>query len=396
MPKFDYTHDVATLRYKIASDPTLIKYWANIANSLGYAWCAGTKSNIPGEDFSVKLLDPRTNIYEISANKRDGDPFMDGNTYYRSGERLKMQISDFALLIDPVTISYGTPMITSMTPLNMGTFCVINDSDTAADMSYTFHFEVSSSTSHTSEYSFTEGFELKQKWNAGIPGLGAAETEFTFKFDATQGWSNTTESGTSNYQDFSINVQVPPQSKRPIQLYAIRTQSSVDYSAKAVYNYNIKMNNFLAASWNARADHTGDRPYEPFTFGRVNDKADDLSAVEHLIDLYGHKDIPGYTRFHGETCWDWKSAVEKHPELEGYVKALQTDLPAIDFTGKFTKVDGVNAQFVVGDAVPLDKDIPNIITETSSSLFYQNKENRGVKLTGIYDVKNKSNNLLKN
>jgi len=347
--------DEATNRYNIASDPKMISNWANLANSLGYGWCGGTASQYVGNDFSVSAVSGDSTKYSINANYRDSDPHKDG---YRSNERLKMTMSNFTVQIDPNTITYGSPVITSLNPIDVGTYYVVNSGSSPVVMTKGFNTQLTSSVTHTTTYSFTEGFSLKQKWNAGIPGLGAQETEFTFNFSATQGWSDASTTTNLTSETEQVQVQVPPKSKVPITLVAARTQSNVSYTATATYGYSIELNNFLAYTWNARVDHPQDRPYQRFTFG-----TDRLNAIEHLVDLYDHRGISGYN-----TKWDWQSALTRHSELDALITSMKTDLPTIPFTGNFQNVYGSSVTYKVGDAIPLVSS-DNIENTNSSRLL---------------------------
>ncbi len=48
------------------------------------------------------------------------------------------------------------------------------------------NYSLASTASHTSSYSFTEGFKLQEKFKAGVPFVASEEASIEFNFAATQ------------------------------------------------------------------------------------------------------------------------------------------------------------------------------------------------------------------
>lgn len=338
MPNLGPTKDFSDAKYKMSTNQTLISNWALLAHNLGYAWCGGTNSEYVGEDFSTKFLSPSS--YEIRANYRSGDPYASG---YDADKRLVMTMSDMNVLIDPSKIQYSTPMIITLNPESIGVYYIENAGPSPITASRAFTYQLSSTVSHTSSYSFTEGMSLKQKWNVGIPGLGGNETEFEFNFSATQGWSDTSTKQITKTDELGVSVTVPANSKVGINLFAAQTKSEVNYQATAIYNYKMDLNSFMRWSGNARLDHPKDRPMFNFTFG-----TEAMSALEHLSDLYEHNYIDGYNK-----TWDWRGIEDKSSNIKSLIEGMVNDPVSFSFKGKFQNIFGTSVTYRIMPPEPL-------------------------------------------
>lgn len=90
--------DEETLKYRVASDPTVISRLAVLADALGFAWCGGTRREYVGEDFDITKSDDR---YVLQAHYDANDPHAGG---YMSDKRLRITLSNFRISVDAATM----------------------------------------------------------------------------------------------------------------------------------------------------------------------------------------------------------------------------------------------------------------------------------------------------
>jgi hypothetical protein len=328
--------DAESLKYALASNPTIINRLARLANDLGYAWCGGTATPYVGQDFHV-YRDWNGN-YVMQARYNEDDPYADG---YWADKRLKITLSNFKLLIDPSTLTYGAPLTTSLEPIAVAQGYATNPNPTESTMTVTLIDQHTDSYTHTTSNSFTEGFKFSIKNKAEVPLFGSSELTTEFSFSATQGWSdsNTTTSVTGVTSAYA--ARVPPRSKKLITLMGFRTSSQVYYSGLAYLSFNITFDGFLRYSGNAHTSHPTDRPFHSVTFGN-----DTISGLQHILDQYDHRHIPNYSQWD----WNWVNAFDANtPALMNFFRQGIT----APLTGRFSGVRGTYSDFVEGPALPL-------------------------------------------
>jgi hypothetical protein len=328
--------DLEGLKFKAASDPTVIKNLASFADMLGFAWCGGTRANSAGEDFDVSRNSDGT--YAVNAHYGSSDPFADG---YMADQRLKMTISNFRIAIDPATFVYGAPTITSLTPISLDTALARNLSDTESTIG------VSLSTSHTDTYShetnvsFTEGVKIAIKNAAEVPFFGSSEVTTEFSFSSTQGWKDTNTTADVVGTTLTYQARVPAQSQKLITLVGSRTRSNISYTAVANVTFDVSFYGFLRYTGNANINHPTDRPFITQSFNSGG-----LSGLEAIVDLYDHSFIGG-----GDWDWDWIKAFAGGSL--GSTMAFFRHGISVPLDGKFTGVIGTNVTFTEGAVQPL-------------------------------------------
>ena len=350
------TETLEQATYYVASQPDIIRSWAYIAHHLGYGWCAGTKSNAVGGDFGTRRVGPQK--YEAYANYDPADPIPASHPKWQT--RLKMTFDNVTRCIDTSTMEFKKPIVKKLQPRLSSDYFIYNYTDKEVTGTDSIDVEISSTTSHTSQSSFKEGFSIKQKWQAGIPGLGASETELQFNFEATQGWSNT-ESTTKTMKNIRTSTfTIPPRSKIRVEVFVHETSRTVRYSAKASYDYHVSLHGFLRYDWNAKRKDTIfknvkhgtysviDRPIYVHTFGNK-----ELSAAEQFIDSAQHAHIENY-----DPAWDW-GALKNHPESKGifyWPPQIASNIPEKTFEGEFKNVYGTSVFHKIRSPEPLSRE----------------------------------------
>ncbi|AEB77455.1 aerolysin family beta-barrel pore-forming toxin [Clostridium botulinum] len=335
--------DNEDLKAKIIQDSKFIDNWASIAHSLGFGWCGGTASQSIGEDFEFRREEEEGGkvSYTLTARYNSNDPYAEG---YRANERLCMKISNVRFVVEPNSIKLGKPKITKLTPLDSQSFEVINPNKTDAKLSGGFNYITTKTTSKTENFRFGEKIGVKTSFKIGIPSIVDSKVETSFEVSADQGWSNTNSNVETKQASTTYMSTVAPQSKKRIFLDVLATQSDVPYEGKIYMEYDIEFFGFLRYTGNARKDHTEDRPYVSFKFGGKNG----MSAVEHLKDLYKHRNINGYSQ------WDWKWVDDN---VKGIFQPSYEDLTTNHnggvISGVFTSVNGTRASIREGNAVAL-------------------------------------------
>lgn len=361
MPKLKTRSDRDLVFNELAHDDLTVKRWAYIANSLGYAWCGGTKTEIVGEDFSVKKNGTQ---YEINANYHKHDPYSKGD---KARDRLKMTMRNIKHSFEPDSIKFGEVEHQEMEPKMLGVHYLENRSSALAKLTASYGYSLSTSTAHNTNYSFSEGVDFGQDFNFGLPeGPMKYSIKYNIKLNATQGWFNTkTEQETQN-NTVTASVDVNPGKRAPIYLYAVRTKSTVSYDATVNFNYLMTLNGFMRYKGNAQQKHPKNRPSFPFTFGESVKHPDvfkpNKSAVEHLHDLYSKRGIEGYNR-----DWDWAWVDKNFPQTKDVINELYTDKPCMEFQGKFESIFGENVTFEIGKEEDItEKDNVESVTAYSS------------------------------
>lgn len=297
--------DEEDLKYKIFSDPEFIKSYATLAHKLGFGWCGGTKSQYVGEDFSVMK---QGDDYTIKANYNSNDPYASG---YWADKRLSMKVSNIRFYMNPETLQMGKGKVTETKEMAAGSFNLDNHDRTSTDkVTSGITYQIATMGSHATTYKFTEALGLKQsfKQKVTVPLFAETEstTEFSFNFTAEQGWTDTESTTKTTTLSTSYTGDVPPQSRRPVQLIALTNKSEVPYSADIYVEYTLTLSGFMRWGGNARTDHPTNRPWEDFTLGKVDGNGNIVkSAAEDLFDQFDHKDIPGYSK------WDWNQVLRE-------------------------------------------------------------------------------------
>ncbi|MFP2904909.1 aerolysin family beta-barrel pore-forming toxin [Pyxidicoccus sp. 3LFB2] len=324
-----------SLKYALASNPTIISHLARLANDLGYAWCGGTRSQYVGQDFDVYK---DGNNYVMQAHYNPDDPYAGG---YWADSRLKITLSNFKLLIDPSTLTYGAPLTESLDPIAVAQTYASNSSTTESTMGVKLTDQHTDSYTHTTSTSFTEGFKFSIKNKAEVPLFGSSELTTEFSFSSTQGWtdSNTTTHVTGVETNYS--VRVPARSKKLITMIGYRTASQVYYSGLAYLSFDVTFHGFLRHSGNAHTSHPTNRPFHTVTFGGEN-----ISGLQDIVQQYDFRHIPNYSQWD----WNWVNSFDSYaPSMMNFFRQGIT----APITGRFSGVKGTYTDFREGEAQPL-------------------------------------------
>lgn len=365
--------------YEISKDPFFVEKWSYVAHHLGYGWCAGTGSEYVGKDFSSRRISPLT--YKTSANFNPDHPKPDSHPLWDT--RLNMTFSDFNFHIPHNKIRFSEPEIRLLEPQYSGTLEAINYSNEETTANFNITSTLTNSVTHTTSHNLKHGYNLKQKWTAGIPGLGAAETEMQITFEATHGWSDATMDLNTISSNSTSTITLAPRTRKSINLYMMKTQNKVSYHAYALYEYHVTLNGFLRYNWNARRHENGHhvlgRPIETYTFG-----TEQLNAIEHLVDSSSHWYINNY-----DPVWAWDACRIPTAENDSRcifqsIDKLQNNPPAKKITGVFKNVYGTRVQSTF---MPSE-----VLTPDEMSQFHRQQRN-GIVLGNSNRTFNPSNQI---
>ena len=324
--------DEEELKANIIQNQKFIKNWANVADEIGFAWCGGTKGKYVGDDFGfTRTTENGKPIYILKANYNSNDPYAEG---YRRNETLEMKISNVKFFVDPSTIEFGKTKIIEEKPVVASSAYATNSGSTEDSVGMNFNYSSTVSSSKTDNFKFSEGIGVKTTFQTGVPFLFEGKVETSFNFSAEQGWSNTIGESKTTSVGTQYTAKVPAKSKRLIELVSVQRKSEVPYSAKMYMQYDITFNGFLKWSGNAHKDHPDYRPTVSVTFGGKNN----MSASEHILDMYKHRNINGYSD------WDWNWLINK--KGQSYVDNIIDSVSKVNYggilTGVFTGVDGTH------------------------------------------------------
>jgi len=289
---YQITHftDVEDLKYKVASDPTIIKKLAMFAHILGFGWCGGTQTGHVGEGFDISkvgAVDGSAAGYLLKAHYNARDPHAGG---YMANTRLSMTLSNFNIFIDPATFVYGRPVVSTMQPEIIDTYPAINKGDSDDSMAVDFQYQRSKTIAHNTSWAITGGITVGAEGKAEVPFVAGGSVKAEVKLEVEHGWEDSESTTYSATETKQYSGTIPKKHRRLITLMVVNTKSEVVYSADLIIRFDVTFNGFLMNSGNARVDHSPNRPLATIKFG--NNK---LSAFAHILDMYDHRNIPRYS-----------------------------------------------------------------------------------------------------
>lgn len=329
--------DVENLKYRVASDPTLIRNLAYFAHYLGFAWCGGTQSPYIGHNFDV--FRNSDGSYSMNAHYNSNDPYADGDSAHK---RLKIRLKNFRVTIDPSTFAYEDPVQTELTPIVLDEGYATNPSGTDSMISVALSSSHTETYSHETSVSLTLGVTVGITASASVPFGGGVEASTEFSFSTSQGWTSSTTTSEVVGTEWTYTAQVPAQSRKRITLLATRSKSDVSYTANAHVSFDIELEGFLRSSGNARSDHPTHRPTVTATFGSSN-----MPGFDAILDQYDHSHIPGYSGWD----WDWIKAIG-YPNM-GYLMGYFRRGITVPLSGEFSGVMGTTVFFQESVEQPL-------------------------------------------
>ncbi|KGM93200.1 aerolysin family beta-barrel pore-forming toxin (plasmid) [Clostridium botulinum] len=366
--------DNEDLKAKIIQDSTFIHNWASVADSMGFAWCGGTALPDVGDDFEFKMdYENSKPVYYLTSRYNPNDPYAEG---YRANERLTMKVSNVRFIIDDSSIKLGKPKITKLEPLTSKSMEAINPNSTEGKGVLLFNYIASQSKSRTDNFKFSEKIGVKTTFSVDIAVINN-KIETSFDFTAEQGWATTTNNTETKHDSVSYTATISPNSKKTVYLNVLRKKCDVPYEAKIYMEYDIEFTGFLRYTGNARKDHPKDRPTVSFKFGGKNG----MSAVEHLADLYKHKNINGYSN------WDWNWVDSNYGEyFTPAYRNLTNTYYGGTISGVFNNVDGSKAIVKEGEEIPLNKNKGKYKRSIDSTIKIENVKTKNVPGFNVKDI----------
>lgn len=340
--------NIDDLKHKLFSSEQFIKKWADIAELLGYNFCAGTRGINAGEDFKVTKL--KNGNYVLKANYRAADPYAyEGDLSHR----LEIQISDVKLTFDPHSIELDKPTITKLNPTVISTTKAVNrvnsEGTVTTEIEYTVGHTVSNSTSNTiaNSISIENSFKLK------IQGFKFEES-FTYTFEHEKTWGYQEDKTIESKLKSIYSTPVPANSSMPIYALLSQSRASIPYKAKANIEYAVRFKGFLKRD-NALIDKSIQHKIIEYSFGDGK-----VPATKFLEKEYSNRDVHD-----NKSGWDYTwSILNNDPEYfnERMSEAITQD--EVEISGIFTDIASTDVTIVAGKKP--DKDDYKSVVEKDS------------------------------
>ncbi|MBF2029428.1 MAG: aerolysin family beta-barrel pore-forming toxin [Oscillatoriales cyanobacterium C42_A2020_001] len=240
-PTYLTAKNIGEVANQVANNQDVIRQLANFAHALGFAYAGGTSSQYVGDDFEI--LNTGTSekpSYTLKFRYNGADPYASG---YKADTRLSITLSNFQVSIDPTSFKYSTPRSNSITPERLDTATAINQTSTIGALTHNFSKSIAEALQNSTTYKFTQG--IKTTLSLKIPFTVDQKTELSFS--AEQGWTDsrtTTKTVTVSRQ---YNGPVSARTEQKVDMIALQTSSSVDYTATAKVSFDISYSGFLRA-----------------------------------------------------------------------------------------------------------------------------------------------------
>lgn len=285
-----YDNGEEQIKYAVASDPAVIKKWAELGNLLGFSWCYGTKSQKVGEDFCITKAS--NGDYILQANYNSNDPFAAGAG---ADKRLKIILSNFKIDFSSSKFKWKEPSIVKSKPIINESYVYENPASKESKVNKQYQYVSSGKLTYTTNYSFGDKIKLTSPINLEC-NFGEALKKVNFTVSSDEGWKNSEKLISENIKDNFV-VNIPPYSKRTIESVSEAFNARVNYSTTANVTYNVTLVGFLKESGNAKLDHPTDDRFVELTLGDNK-----MSAANALYDLYQKSGTSGYNSF---IDWNW-------------------------------------------------------------------------------------------
>lgn len=327
--------DVEHLKYKVATNSTIIRNLACLADMLGFAGCGETQSPYAGDCFAIARNPDGT--YSVQAQYNSSDPYASG---YWADQRLKITLSNFRVTINPSTFHYGTSVITRLTPIAYDWVYAANPSSTLSAISVELSSSHADTYAHETTVSLGESAEVGIESEAEVPLFAAGKQSTAFPFDATAGWKPTSTASTVIGTKWKYVVQVPARSKKLVTLMAHRSRAHIDYNGVARVAFDVAFHGFLRWGSNPRRPPPTNRPLVAVTFG-----SDRMSEIEAVFQQHGHSN----QAHHAGRDW-------MNPYSYNHVRSAMDFFRrgiTLPLSGSFTGVRGGTLFFTEGAAQPL-------------------------------------------
>ncbi len=354
---------------EVFNDPQFISDWAYLAHYLGIGWCGGTGENGIGQDFDVRKIDNQLEaekykddfdeynnlpFWVIEANYDNNDPYADG---YRSDERLKMFITDAAIMFDADTLEFGPALHSELEPEAVASKVIRNFGST--DLTSVVQSDFSDSTSKTVTHGINIGtkFGVANETEAGgkIFGIGVNhKTTVSFEISAGYNWSKATMDSHTLSHMAQERVSVPPNRKMSATIYALKSKVSFPYQGDVVPVYNMTLSGFYRYKDNSSWGHDESRPDARIKFGNFSYESSDeavegMNAIDDLMNQYIKRSIEDSS----QTDWQWVLDKYTPYTIKNLIGKIAKTKYVARINGRFSQVDGAIFQSVIKDLGPL-------------------------------------------
>ncbi|NRF27998.1 aerolysin family beta-barrel pore-forming toxin [Vibrio coralliilyticus] len=220
-----------------------------LGHGLGFAW-AGKKGYNTSVGYGTERVKTSSNSYHLSPRVLSGV-----NHNPQPDDRLEVDIENIKfwmngedlLLADAELISAEPKAYQKAVMYN----CDPNHTDIADSLiRHTETTDWSKSNSHgvSAEVGIEQAFEIE----ANIPLIGGATSTTTFSasFGTDHSWTSTNGgSETINFQQ-SYSTEVPPRTKKVVELNYYKSKARIPYSNKQIMSYDLTFRGFLRESYN--------------------------------------------------------------------------------------------------------------------------------------------------
>ncbi|XP_059171451.1 uncharacterized protein LOC131952696 [Physella acuta] len=323
---------------------------ANLANMLGYGWCAGCLAPYVGEAFN-----------------RQGNKWVSDKTGtcdgYMSDQRLAMDYKDWGFEVKE--IKFGKPVIEELTPESIDSGTMHNNDATEATKTITREQTVTRSVTHTTTSEWKDSHELGITVGYTPPAIGGMSAGVTYTFNYETSSSTTDETKKEQSSTFSVTTSkvLKPYSAVKWDLILSKTRTTVPYTATILTKFSTELQGFLR--WGGGASHPGTNYHYKYR------GSGDRPTFNYR---FGDSSTPFYTALKRESDtnslpWLWNDMANAYSSARSLIKYLSNeDLYVFTLTGKFEDVVGKNVD-VRWDEIPNASPGPDKqVTKTGSSV----------------------------
>ncbi|MEN3032186.1 aerolysin family beta-barrel pore-forming toxin [Chromobacterium amazonense] len=333
---------------KIVTSDAFFKPWAYLAHYMGYGWVGGnTNGNTAvGKEFEYRRIDTMLDNLSMPDNKyrymmnAKYDPKGPGG--YWADKRFRMAFSNIQWMMEPDDMKLGTPELYNKKPLKVVNVLLENFSDQSDTGVANIKYDSTVSWSKADKISVSGKVTVTNKFSAGLPLIGGAESSVAVEIASGADWTTTNGTSNTTSQTAEYRAVLPPKSKRMITLTLFEQKANIPYTSKMYLTYEAELYNFLRYSDNALNGHPSNRPYYLAKFGGK----DGLNGAQDLLSQYLN---PATSK------WDWPWAVNQYSRgtIEYYIGSISKRKFKQQFTGVFTAVDSTAYTVTAGPVEPL-------------------------------------------
>ncbi|AXE31706.1 hypothetical protein DK842_18430 [Chromobacterium phragmitis] len=345
----DMSPDNESTIQKIVTSSSFFQPWANLAHFMGYGWVGGNtnQNTLVGKEFEYRRIDTMLdnlsmpdNKYRYMMNARY-DP--NGPGGYWADKRFRIAFSNIQWMMEPDDMKLDAPQLYNKKPIKVVTVLLENYGNETDTGVANLKYDSTVSWSKADKIAVSGKVTVTNKWSAGLPLIGGAESSVAVEIASGADWTTTNGTSTTTSQTAEYRAVLPAKSKRLITLTLFEQKANIPYSSRMFMTYDAELYNFLRYSDNALNGHPSNRPFYLAKFGGK----DGLNGAQDLLSQYLN---PATSK------WDWPWAVNQYSKstIENTIGAISKRKFKQQFTGVFTAVDSTGYTISAGPVEPLE------------------------------------------